>query len=465
MFSHRLRYLVDAIAQEKGLSSTRQFGIITDVPKLVNEHVAIPDAGLDTIVGDGLSNPSDRSSESVQTQDSLYAQGDRYLNSKAQASTDNPGPNFMEEESNLNAAPTGYQSQTVELPSYPLIPEKAAMKHIGGHSEPLLVEEGPSSHFVDPVGRLQPEQSEEPTIDQEDFIDYKDYEEPNQTTPSESSTLHEDRFNVITDTLHPGWKDEIISRDEEAPQDSQDLADSIVEGKELIHSIFYDKSNRTALETRLDDEFSYPTSSGKRLLSLPNKKIVNGGNLADTLVRDRLPVSSVDHDSKADQVLPSQPDVLHLPKYQGSTTYDATSQTIDPDREDIESRRSSNLFSAENGTAASSHHWTEKVENQVQEKTDSEEVQATSLISTSDFINETSPEEVVEPHILSDVKAQNNEDNDEITYEDEDDYEKSIGITVFPAANFNVSATPGSLKHARSFDEDDEPSNDFQGTH
>ncbi len=317
------------------------------------------------------------------------------------------------------------------------------------------------------AGESELEKVEESIVDDEDFIDYEDVEEPGGGASSASSTLQGDAIDVNAiqdyrileepinaenqdhrsprDFQENAVADEATSHDLVDEKDADDIGGPVGEEQPNLAGTFSQDSddNGRGLSEPLDEEEG--ASGNDQIASISQEtELLPKGN-----ANDQQQEASAQYEDDAESY---QHDTLH--GHADQTEGDAIFAG------EIEGRFSTHPFQFESSTTGRSFRDDDEGKANNAEANNDMEQAGRSLANEDDDVVAQGVN--TRPSLFVDDSAQPREDDDEITYEDEED---DTEIPHEPAkAEYNVATSPRSLKRARSLREDDDAlDKDLQG--
>lgn len=319
--------------------------------------------------------------------------------------------------------------------------------------------------------------AEDSVVDHGDFIDYEDIEELEEGTSSASSTLQGDAFDVNAVQDHAVSDQSIVAENQElqSPNDDQENA---VADEEILHE-FKDEKDISSIGVAVQKE-------QPNLEEVLSQDSDDKGQSLPQHSNEEWEAPENDQDASISQETESRPKVnADDDQYEASAPYedDAGSYQHDtlpehPDQKEddayplaesssigeIEDHSSTHPFQSE--SSGSGRNFRDDDLGRVDDLDAENELDESDRLSANDENNHIPhpPEGVdIQTSLAFDESAPTQEDDDEITYEDEE-YD-----TDFPhesaKAEHNVSTSPGFHKRARSFheDSDDALGEDLQG--
>ena len=313
------------------------------------------------------------------------------------------------------------------------------------------------------AGEPEFEKVEESIVDDEDFIDYEDVEEPGGGASSASSTLQGDAIdvNAIQDYRIPKEPINAENQDHQSPCDFQEnaVADEAT-SYDLVDEKDADDFGGAVGEEQpnLAGTFSQDSDDNGRGLSEPldeEEGAMGNDHIASISQETELPprVNANDQQQEAsaqyeDDAESYQHDTLHghADQTEGDAIFTGEIEggfSTHPFQFSGRSFRDDDVGKAKNAEA---NNDMEQAGRSLANEDDDDVAQGVNT----------------RPSLFVDESAQPREDDDEITYEDEED---DTEIPHEPAkAEHNVATSPGSLKRARSLREDDDAlDEDLQG--
>lgn len=327
-----------------------------------------------------------------------------------------------------------------------------------------------------PVARESgPRKAEESIVDDGDFIDYEDVEALERGASSASSTLQGDAIdvNAVQDHVVP---DEPIITSKPEHRSPHGVQENAAANEEVLHN-FVDEKNTTDVDIPVDEEhpnFTDITSQdsddkGQSLSGLFNEGAApeNDQDASISQETELGPRGNADNDQHEAASTQYKDDAG---SYGHDTLYEHPAQTegdaypvADTDfNGEIEDYSSTHPFQVE--SSGSGKSFGDDDQGRVIDIEVEDELEGADRSLANDD-NDHVPEH---PHGVNTrpwsvpESAQTREDDDEITYEDEQD---DTELPQEPAkAEHNVATSPGSLKRVRSLDEDgDALEDDLQG--
>lgn len=352
--------------------------------------------------------------------------------------------------------------------------------HEAGVSDDFPTQVGGSTESFEPAQALasnsELQQAEEPIVDDGDYIDYEDVEELKGGTSSASSTLQGDTINVHTVKDHATPNEAIVAQDQEheppygvqggTVADDKTLQEECVEEKDTsdvsvsveaqpdaaVISSQYSDDNGQSFSGQLDKE-------GEASEDDQDANILQGTELQLNVIAadDRHEASALYEDDAG--------------SYWQNTPHDHADQTrgntfllADTDNNgELEGYTSTYPLDSELSEPQRIIHDDDMGRpNQLETENELEKPGAPSANDDNDDVPRLFEEVNTRPSLFFGQSAQTQEDDDEITYEDE---EYDIDSPHERAhANHSVATHPESLKRARNFHEDDNTSKeDLQG--
>ena len=346
--------------------------------------------------------------------------------------------------------------------------------HEAGTSDHFFSEAAGSKEFLEPAQPLAGESefrtAEESIVDDGDFIDYEDVEEPESGTSSASSTLQGDAVdvNAVQDDAVP--EEPIIAENQEHPF-SNDGHENAVADEETFHG-FVDQKDTDDIGVLTEEKqpslagiLSQDSDDNGRSLSGREGEASEHDHNTSISQKTELPLkvnaNDQQHEASAryeDDTESYRHDTLH--EHEDQTEGDAY-----PVADAIFSSELGGHFSTHPFQSESSRSGRPFRDDGKGKANDSEAENDLEEAGTNEHKDDAPrpPQGVnTRPSLFVDESAQTPEDDDEITYEDEEYYIQFPHETA--EAEYNVATSPGSLKRARSLhDDDDALEEDLQG--
>jgi len=479
-FSHRLESLLLAIAEQKGLSQTRSSYGVEERQQLEAEEVpdpntrddlhqadVLPDRKVKTFVPsqDGTAgNNGDETAQNDPVPSSSLLDKSKPLTPplKAYASADNTKRG--NDEASANATNRG----------------KVVTLADGQQCELLRTDLTKSSPQLAPPTALERHVLEEPILDDDDFIDYEDDEESAQVTSSESSTLRGDVFDVTADEINAISEKNIPQEEPAELQGTGNIRENTAKEEKVTHDAPHDKANDSIPETgeqgqsdfvdhraeylEYSEEEDNAASSEERFdIEEKLRGIERSSQPQD---QDNPPARNTNNNQEGfkqpqHESAPLQADVFREQRNMVNGARDDLVGTQLDNEQEHEDHTNTSRPDYEN-TGAVLHYDEYRGESDGHEDTKLAEPNVSSLVSNDDFVDESSPIGKTEPQLSLYGQGHSQDDDDEITYEDEED-EGQTPIDTFPAKRNSIPSSV-SLKRARSLCADDSAiENDLQG--
>lgn len=343
--------------------------------------------------------------------------------------------------------------------------------HDAGTSDDFFSE---AAEFLEPAPPLAGESelrtAEESIMDDGDFIDYEDVEELEGGTSSASSTLQGDAIdvNAVQDYAVP--EAPIIAENQEHPSSNYGQENAVAD-EETFHDFVDEKGTGDVgvpteeKQSSLAEVLSQESNDiGRSLSGREGEASENDQNASISQETDFPPkvnASDRQHEASAQYENDTESyrhDNMH--DHEDQTEGDAYPVADAISSSEIEGHFSTHPSQSESGRSGRIFRDDDKGKaNDSEAENDLEEAGTN---EDNDDVPQPPQGVNTRPSLFVDESAQTREDDDEITYEDEED---DIHFPHEPAkAEYNVATSPGSLKRARTFhDGDDALEEDLQG--
>jgi hypothetical protein len=459
-FARRLEYLINAVAEEKGLSQIQSF----EVAEADQQYDPEEEPGL------GLEDDTNLSELPETSQVGFLERNGR--------GEDLPAGNDPQGNPLLQPGP----SQAFEPLDFTKHDEdqgkdnSAAQPDVDSNKEGVTNIDSAGSK-VAPTGEAvaassppfttneeQTQVLDETTVDYGDIVDYEDDEGLAHATSSRSSTLQGDVLEVTIEQDHSetsrltaeGQKLQLSSGTQDATKQEEKASHSGVDGHDATiaadaHSVGPSNAAKVDLEYPnypkddnagssdevLEDEEKY-AEDGQDATNLQMDHLEPSGNANKD--RDTIPGQqkgdSVSYENERPQ------EQAHL------ETEDHNPQDGENLDEDKEGQHSSPPIEDEYDFGHASPHEEETALEDLKQ----EDQPAESDMRPADAVNDNTENATPEPPTVENIVEQSQHDSDEITYEDEDDVDAPQAPS---QAVRSIASSPGSIKRVRSFDEED----------
>lgn len=316
------------------------------------------------------------------------------------------------------------------------------------------------------------QRAEESIVDDGDFIDYEDVEEvegATGATSSASSTLQGDAIDVNAAQDHAVPEEPIVADKQEHRSTHDVHSNNITDGKILRDLV--DEKNPSGVGVPVEEQrhnlakapFLDSNDKDQRLFEQFNGEEKATERDQDTIISQEIKLlPEVDADDDQHDISAQYED--NTGSYQHDTLYKHTDQTEDTPYPVADTNISGEIEprSFQSGSRESGRFFRNNDVGKVNDseaENELEEAHRSIANDGNEHIHQPPEEVTTRPSYFVDESAQAQEDDDEITYEDE---ERDIDILHEPAkAERNVTTSPGSLKRARSFQEDDDGIADY----
>lgn len=326
------------------------------------------------------------------------------------------------------------------------------------------------------IGGSELQKAEVPIVDEGDFIDYEDVEELETGASSGSSTLRGDAIDVNAVQDRPVQEKPIEPEDQEHLSPHRDQQNFVVAG-EFLNDLVDEKATSDVgvsveeeeEETNLAEILSQDSDDKAHSLSVQNNE--EGETPYDYqdagIPKTKLP-PKVHTDNKhleasaqyEDDAGPYRHDTYKhhdtLHEHQDHTGGESYA-VADANSKGGEIEDYSSMHPSKSEYSRSERIFRDNDQGRASDlEAEYELEEADRLLASDDIDHVPQPPEAenTQPSLFVDESAKTREDDDEITYEDEED------DTEFPHqpadAEHNVATSPGPLKRARSFHEDDD---------
>ena len=362
------------------------------------------------------------------------------------------------------------------------LPRDDSSAHESGISDNLRSEAAGSEKALEPaqalIGASELPKAQNSLVDEGDFIDYEDVDELKGTS-SASSTLQDDTNDIHAIQYHAASNEPTFVQTQEH-QPSHDIEEDVIPEEKSPHDDKGDEEidnlDVSVMERTLDTAAFSPLVSDDRSQEVSRQFIKTGE------------VTENDQDASTSQGTESQVNINADVQYEASAHYDEGTGSYwrNTLHEHVDQAKGGTLPSADatskgevadysptqtfNSDASGSReaYNDDDSESVKSLEAESEVDEADGLLLYDD--NDEVPQLLEEgnprpsPYIGESARTQEEkeEDDDEITYEDEE-YHNDASYEP-TQANHNAVTSPGSLKRARSLHEDDETLvKDFQG--
>lgn len=327
------------------------------------------------------------------------------------------------------------------------------------------------------AGEAEVQKAEESIVDDGDFIDYEDVEEIAGGTSSASSTLQGDAIdvNAVQDHLVP---EEPIYAENQEHRSPDGVQNNAAADEEIVHE-FVDEKDTSDVgiiveeeQPNLADILSQASDDkGQHLSGLLNEDGEATGNDQNARISqatelgpqvnaddDQHEAASVQYEDDAESYLHDTSDE-QAAQAQGDA-YPVADTTLKGEIEDYSPTHPSQTESSRSGRGCRDDDQGRVKDIEVENEL--EEADRSLANDDNDHVPQTPNGVNTRPSFFVQESAQTQEDDDEITYEDE---EPGTEFPHEPAkAEHNGSTSPGSLKRARNLDEEDDAlEEDFQG--
>ena len=351
--------------------------------------------------------------------------------------------------------------------------------HEPGTRGGLLSKAAGSKEPLEPAQPLAEEsqfrREEESIVDDGDFIDYEDVEEPEGVTSSASSTLQGDAVDANAVQDHAVHVKPLNAETQEHPS-PHDVRGNIVANEEISND-FVDEKDTSGVG--VPDEEGQPSvadmlsqhwdDKDQSLYEHSNKELEAPENdqddsISETELWPKVSADNYQHEAPA--------------RYEDSAfyhhdTFDERAGQIKVEAFQVDDTKFNGgevedcssthpLKSESSGSERSFREDDQERTNDLEAENELKEADRALADDDNEYVPQPSEGVDIQTSLVIDESLQTQEDDDEITYEDEED---DTDFSHEPArAETNVEASPGSLKRARSpHEEDDAPEEDLQG--
>lgn len=484
-FSHRLEYLLFAIAEKRGLSQTRSSYAVEESQQLEAEGGPGGQAGDEILQADVLPGQKDKTSVASQDEDAgdshggIISQNDPIaLSSLLDKSKPAPSP------LKANASADNTETGNDEAFTDGINCENDSAVADCPHSEvPWTYLAKTAPQLVPPTGSER-HGLEESIVDDDDFIDYEDDGEPAQGTSCGSSTLQGDSFDVTADG-NINDPDKNVSQEEPAkPQGTGIIRERTAKGEQVTHDTLHDENNDSITERRAKEQPDFvdhgpghleylgkvdnAASSDKELKIKENSRDIEQSSQLQN--HEISPVEKINGNQeegfKQSQhgSAPFQADVSQELQTMVNDGHDNVERTQLDNEQGLEDQFNTNQNESEKFGAVlrNDDHKGETDDGHANPKLAGSKLAPP--MSNGDIVDDFTPIGKTELQLSIDGRrhSQDDDDDDEITYEDEE-LEEQASTDTLPAERKSVPS-PGSLKRARSFHEDNDAiEDDLQG--
>ena len=324
------------------------------------------------------------------------------------------------------------------------------------------------------AGNSELQKAEEPIVDDGDYIDYEDVEELKDGSSSASSTLQGDTINIHTVKDHVPNEPTVAQHQEHEPTHGgqgstvadENTLQEYVEKKDtsdIVVSVEEEQPDAAAISSQcLDDNgqsLSWQFDEGREASENNQEANISQGTESQSnVIADDRHETSAQYEDDAGSYWQ---DTLH--EHADQTQGNACLLAETDNNADVEGYSSTYpLDSESSGSGRIIHDDDLGRVNRLEAKNELEEADGSLANDDNDDVPQLFEEMNTRPSLFFGQSAQTQEDDDEITYEDE---ESDIDSSHGPAqANHNVATIPESLKRTRNFHEDDDTlKEDLQG--
>lgn len=475
-FSRRVDVLRNALIEGKGLSQLKLFQETEDDQQHKTKRGTDPSSHTAVLSSNPTyapeQKPGEEAEEGIEQRDS---QGGPQLSENILLGTKSAA-RVTRSDLIADAAPEE-RGHTEPRPGSDSSPLEAGISH------DFLSEAAGSERFLGPLqpftGELETQRVEESIVDDGDFIDYEDIEELDGGTSSGSSTLQGDGIDVIAVQDHAVTEEQVLAQNQEhrSPHDVQENAAA----DERIQHDFVDEKDTSDVGIPVEEEHPnfadiLSQDSGDKSHSLSgqfNEEGEASGNDRDASISQETGLRpNVNADADQHEAASAQheddsgfyrQDALH--EHAAQTEGDAYTAAGTKFNGELDEYSSTHPFQSESsGSGRSPRDDDQGRVRDVEVENELEEVDISIANDDNDHAPQLQDGVNTRPSFFVDESAQTQEDDDEITYEDEED---DTEFPLEPAmAKHNVATSPGSLKRARDLDEDDDAlEEDLQGRH
>lgn len=343
----------------------------------------------------------------------------------------------------------------------------------------LLSKAARSMESLEPAQPLAEEsefpREEESIVDDGDFIDYEDVEEPEVVTSSASSTLQGDAIdaNAVQDNaVHA----KTLNAETQEHRSPNDVRGNTVANEELLND-FVDEKDTNGVGVPVEEGqpsvaeilSQHWDDKDQGLYGHSNEEVEAPENDQDDSISETKlwPKASADNDQHEASAQYEDSASYHRDTFdEGAGQIKVEGFQVDDTefngREVEEYSSTRSLQSGSSGSERSFHEDDQESLNDLEAENELKEADRALADDDTVYVPQPSEGVDIQNSLVIDESVQTQEDDDEITYEDEED---DTDASHEPArAETNVAASPGSLKRARSLhEEDDAVEEDLQG--
>lgn len=450
-FSRRLDVLQNASVEGKGLSQLRLSQETENDPQHRTEEEEDPEEGPSSHTAVLLSNetyvseqhPGEEPEESIDEFDShsnqLPSETVPESDAAAPGSQSHPSTDVLHGENDLTEPQLGRNNNSHEAgTSSGLLCEAAGSKESLEVAQPLA---------GDPAFRRE----EESIVDDGDFIDYEDVEEPDRVTSSASSTLQGDGIDVNAVQDHPVHV-ETLNVENQEPPTLKKVRRNTVAYEEMSNDFVEEKDN-SGVGIPVEEEDPNVAKISSQHWDDKDQSLYGQSN-------ERVELLENDEDADDDQDEASA-------QYEYSDSYNHDKLEVPADQINVEAhyvddtklnggevQNGSSTYHLQSGSSGSERSFREDDQGRMnQEENELEEGDGALADDAINYVPQPSNGVDTQPSHVIDESAQTQGDNDEITYEDEED-DTDVPHELAEAET-NLTSSPGSLKRARRLHEDD----------
>lgn len=459
-FSRRLGVLQNALIQGKGLSQLRLSQETENDQQHRTEEEEDSEEGPSSHTAVLLSNETyaseqqlgEKAEETVDEYDShsnqLHPETLLESDSAAPGSQSHPFTDVLHEEND---------------PTEPQI-SRDNNSHEAGTSDDLSSEAAGSKESFDPAQPLAGESAfrreEESIVDDGDFIDYEDVEEPDGVTSSASSTLQGDAIdvNAVQDHAVHVQPPNAETQEHRSPKDARI---NTVADEEISNDFVAEKDN-SGIGVPVEEEQPNVAETSSKHWGDKDQSLYGQSNEEVEPLENDEDAGDNQHEASA--------------QYEDSGSYNHDTLEEHADQINVEAHHvdDTNLHGGEVESGSSTHYLQfessgsetsfreDDPERINQGENELEEDDRALADDNNDNVPQPSDGVDIQSSLIIDESAQTQEDDDEITYEDEED---DTDVPHESAkAETNLTTSPGSLKRARRLHEDDDAvEEDLQG--
>ena len=321
------------------------------------------------------------------------------------------------------------------------------------------------------VGEAEPHEAEEANVDDGDFIDYEDVEELEGGTSSASSTLQGDTIDVRAARDHGPSKKPIIAQNREH-RSPQHVRGDIVAAEKILKE-YIDGKHTSDSGVPFEEEQS-DTAANPSHYSDENGQSLTGQFDEEERASETEQDASISQGSESE--LKANADGQHAASAQygddagidwQSTLHEHTdpiendARPLDDTNDNGEVEDHSTEHPIDSEPSRSQRNFRDDDLERVDGFEGMEEADALLANNGNNDASQLLGDENTRPSLSVGESVQTQEDDDEITYEDED---YDIDPPHKPAqANSNIATSPGFLKRARDLHDEDKLEEDLQG--